>query len=151
MILLFAVVLLALPPAHASFPKDTTTYPYTATKADFWVGWFGGTGCKRHWDALDFEDASHHAPFDKCGQYVQVSQRYHKWVDYLSHQTTESKFFAWPIKGDGILTVAQCKAEVQEEVFRLTQYETCGARGKVLALCRRDGSDVTTKYQGLCD
>lgn len=135
--------------AQAPYPKDTTSFPYTAKKADFWVGWFGGTGCKRHWDALDFEDASHHEPFDKCGKYAQVSIRYHKWVDYPAYRDTKSKFFAWPIKGDGILTVASCNG-INEEVFQLTQYESCGASGKLLALCLRDGSDVTEKYAGNC-
>ena len=132
------------------FPKDTVSFPYTAQKADFWVGWIGGTGCKRHWDILDFEDASHHQPFDKCGQYVQVSMRFHKWVDYSVYQTTQSKFFAWPIKGDGILTKALCESSVTEEVFRLTQFADCGNTGKVLALCNRQGEDVSALYATKC-
>lgn len=127
--------------ALASYPKDLTTYPYEGKKADFLVGVLGGTGCKRHWDVLDTHDAHHLEPFDKCGKYVMVSHRYHKWVDSSKYKNTDWKILAWPIKGDGVLEEARCSNN-SNKTYKLVQYEECGGEGKILSYCSEDGESI---------
>ncbi len=129
------------------FPKDTKSFPYVGKKAHGKVGLLGGTGCRRRWDFVDTHDSLHiNDPYDLCGKYAMVSNRYHKWVDLSKYGDHVEKVMIYPVKGDGVLQKLQCTSDV--EVYKLVQYEKCGGEGKVIAVCDRAGNSVSAETLG---
>lgn len=125
------------------FPKDTETFPYAGVKAHGKVGILGGTGCRRRWDFVDTHDStSVNMPYDLCGKYSMVSGRYQKWIDLSVYGDHSEKVNIWPIKGDGVLEVAECRNR-RGETWKLVHHPVCGDEGKTIAYCDRAGNAVT--------
>ena len=132
------------------FAKDISSFPYEGKKTDFAVGIFGGTGCSRHWDIMDFHDYSHLQPADKCGKFVLVSPRHHKWVDMSEYGKEKYWWMVLPIHGDAILEKAKCDGAAASNIYRLVQYLRCGGEGHQIALCDEEGNDVSAKSSLSC-
>lgn len=125
------------------FPKDTISFPYTGKVAHRQVGLVKGTGCRRRWDFIDTHDSLHmNMPYDLCGKFAMVSNRYHKWVDLSKHGDKVEKLAASPLKGDAVLKPLDCGAK---EAYKLVHYPVCGGAGKVIAYCDRAGNPISPK------
>lgn len=122
------------------FPKDTTSFPYIGKIAHRQVGLAKGTGCRRRWDFIDTHDSHQvNMPYDLCGKYSMVSNRYHKWVDLSKHGDKVEKVMATPLKGDAVLEKLDC---VRKSVYKLVHYPVCGGEGKTIAYCDKAGNKV---------
>lgn len=123
-----------------NFPKDTKSFPYTGKIAHRQVGIVKGTGCRRRWDFIDTHDSlPMNMPYDLCGKYAMVSNRYHKWVDLSKYGDKVEKLAASPVKGDAVLEKLDC---VSKNVYKLIHYPVCGGEGKVIAYCDKSGNSV---------
>lgn len=123
-----------------NFPKDTKSFPYTGKIAHRQVGIARGTGCRRRWDFIDTHDSlPMNMPYDLCGKYAMVSNRYHKWVNLSKHGDKVEKLAAWPIKGDAVLEKLDC---ARKPAYKLVHYPVCGGEGKVIAYCDKAGNPV---------
>jgi len=127
------------------FPKDTKSFPYIGKIAHRQVGIVKGTGCRRRWDFIDTHDSLHmNMPYDLCGKYAMVSNRYHKWVDLSKHGDKVEKLQAASLKGDAVLEKLDC---VNKSVYKLVHYPVCGGEGKTIAYCDKAGNKVNpNKY-----
>lgn len=132
-------------------PKDVNSYPYTGRREDVLVGIFGGTGCYRHWDFLDLNDASPWRPLQTCGDYVQVSAKYRKWVNLARFPHAHNSWEVWPIKGDVVIVSSLCDIQTEGPIYILMQYPHCGKAGVVRTLCDDSGKDVSEQYAPHCE
>lgn len=124
-----------------TFPKDTTSFPYTGKIAHRYVGILGGTGCRRRWDFVDTHDSLHmNMPYDLCGKYAMVSSRYHKWIDLSIDGDKVEKLQLSPLKGDAVMEAISCS---EKKLYKLIHYPECGGDGKVIAICDEKGNSVS--------
>ncbi|MBD66033.1 MAG: hypothetical protein CME62_12555 [Halobacteriovoraceae bacterium] len=122
------------------FPKDTKSFPYVGKKAHRYVGLLNGSGCRRRWDFVDTHDSLHmNDPYDVCGKYAMVSNRYHKWIDLSKDGDEVEKLKLSPIEGDAVLKEITCS---DQKAWKLVHYPKCGGQGRVIAICDRSGNEL---------
>ena len=120
--------------------------PNNGVKSDPLVGAFGGTGCTRHWDVMDFKDYIYSGPADVCANFALVSPVHSKWID-RGTSTKNPDITSHPIEGDAILKKRNCAAATSYELW---QYPVCGGAGHIVATCDEDGRALSREVFESC-